>query len=1311
MIRKYTGATIIAFFVIVLAILLLPNYGVAYNKSWDQGHKCVTPGEGEKGWGRYGYDTQNEGDIKGSWPTKDCCKEYCEICPVYANTGRLKKTFTDLMLPGTGPSLSIVRTYLSQDWATSLLGRGWVFNFGRKLTIVRSREGDKRVIVRRRTGEMNFFKENPDGTLELLADYGVTYHLTKNSDGTYIIAEKNGLVQHINTDGKPVSIIDKNGNQLMFEYNSVSCLSRITNASGNYVDFQLGPNGKIASISDNLGRTIAYVYDQNGNLTSSTDPMGYTTQYVNDSENRLTQVIDPRGNIVFSVTYDNFQPPRVATFTEKGETWTISYHDDHTVKTDSSGNTWTYYFNDVGVIERVIDPLGNVKQQQLNKVTSISVDWADDLNGNRTTYSYDSDGNIATITDPLGNTWANNYISGTNLKETEIDKLGRQTRFEYDNNGNLIRKIEDYEGTLKRITSYTYNNIGLFESITNPLGNTTLYEYNSDGNITKITSPSGKSNTFSYDNRGNILSKTDPNGNTVTYNYDLMNRVITKTDALGNTTAYAYDANGNRISETDPSGNITSVMYDTYNRLIQKTDPMGNTLSWTYDSKDNIISKTDVNGNTTVFAYNILNYLISRIDAFGNTTSFVYDNNGNMLTKTDANGNTTTYTYDGLNRLLSISDLLGNTASYAYDASGNIVTTTDANGNTTQFEYNIHGKRVKQIRPMAQEVIYQHDVAGDLVAKINENNNKVEFGYDADGKMVSTVYYAATDHNSPVKTVTYSYDNTGNMVGYVDGITSATYVYDNANRKIAETINYGTFTLTYSYSYNGNGTKNNLTMPGGISYAYTYNANNQIAGIQIPGVGLISYNSYSAYKPSSITLPGGITKNYSYDQLMRVSTIASLSSDQNSIMNYQYAYDNLKNILTKNTEHGNYTYVYDGLYRITNVDNPVLSDESFTYDAVGNRLTESGISGSWVYNQNNELLNYSNLSYEYDNSGNMIRKTEGSHAVNYMYDEDNRLVRVANELGDIIAEYYYDPSGRRLWKSVGGTKIYFLYCDEGLAGEYDENGTAIKTYGYKPNSAWMTDPLFIEQGGEYFFYQSDHLGTPQMITDVNDNIVWSAKNNSFGEASIEVNTIENNLRFSGQYFDEETSLIQNRYRYYDHSTGRYNRKDIILIDDLENHQYVYANNNPVNFSDNYGLVWWCYGLTKAKCISRGTWTNPNYRRHKRRNSNNHCPKLKPHPTGLFGWGGHEDCLGNKWEKDKLLLGIPDFHGYGLGNRTFRRNRSQCTYGTDGNLITSGQYMGTYDYGEPGTKDHCCHDVIPHLENSNYVPNLTNEYNG
>ncbi len=130
----------------------------------------------------------------------------------------------------------------------------------------------------------------------------------------------------------------------------------------------------------------------------------------------------------------------------------------------------------------------------------------------------------------------------------------------------------------------------------------------------------------------------------------------------------------------------------------------------------------------------------------------------------------------------------------------------------------------------------------------------------------------------------------------------------------------------------------------------------------------------------------------------------------------------------------------------------------------------------------------------------------------------------------MIASYYYDPFGRRLWKEVSGTRTYFHYADEGLIGEYESTGTEIKSYGWKPGSAWGTDPLFIKEGSSYFFYHTDHLGTPHKMTAVNGAVVWSAKYSSFGEASVDANsTITNNLRFPGQYFDGETGLYYNYF--------------------------------------------------------------------------------------------------------------------------------------------------------------------------------------
>ena len=59
-------------------------------------------------------------------------------------------------------------------------------------------------------------------------------------------------------------------------------------------------------------------------------------------------------------------------------------------------------------------------------------------------------------------------------------------------------------------------------------------------------------------------------------------------------------------------------------------------------------------------------------------------------------------------------------------------------------------------------------------------------------------------------------------------------------------------------------------------------------------------------------------------------------------------------------------------------------------------------------------------------------------------------------------------------------------------------------------------------------------------------MVWSAEYNSFGKATIGIGTIENNLRFAGQYEDAETGLYYNRYRYYDTEVGRYIRTDPVL---------------------------------------------------------------------------------------------------------------------------------------------------------------------
>jgi RHS repeat-associated protein len=392
----------------------------------------------------------------------------------------------------------------------------------------------------------------------------------------------------------------------------------------------------------------------------------------------------------------------------------------------------------------------------------------------------------------------------------------------------------------------------------------------------------------------------------------------------------------------------------------------------------------------------------------------------------------------------------------------------------------------------------------------------------------------------------------GNLKGYDDGTTTGTYDYDENHRKVTETVDYGAFNLTNTYAYYANGLKKTYTGPDSIPYGYTYDTNNQLTGVSIPGQGMITISAYNWTRPASMTLPGGATKSYVYDPLMRVKQITSRDPGGNAVVDYDYTYDWVDNITAKNTEHGGYGYQYDDLYRLKDVDNPAAAaDEAFTYDGVGNRLTAADTTGNWSYNQNNELGVFDTTSYEYDVNGNMTKKSVDGSVTSYVYNTEDRLAEVwSGEAGSgsLIAAYYYDPFGRRLWKEVGDVRTYFHYADEGLVGEYDAGGNEIKTYGYKPGSTWTTDPLFMEVGSEHYFYHNDHLGTPQKMTAVNGAIVWSAKYEGFGKAVVEVGTVVNNLRFPGQYQDQETGLHYNYHRYYDPAIGRYLRTDPIKLE-------------------------------------------------------------------------------------------------------------------------------------------------------------------
>ena len=146
---------------------------------------------------------------------------------------------------------------------------------------------------------------------------------------------------------------------------------------------------------------------------------------------------------------------------------------------------------------------------------------------------------------------------------------------------------------------------------------------------------------------------------------------------------------------------------------------------------------------------------------------------------------------------------------------------------------------------------------------------------------------------------------------------------------------------------------------------------------------------------------------------------------------------------------------------------------------------------------------------------------------------------------------------------------------------------------------------------KWLYQLTDHLMTPMKMADCGQNIVWSAEYKVFGEVEIDpTSTVVNNIRFPGQYWDEESGLHYNYFRYYSPNFGRYYRYDdfsfslAILLDQNEkmlinalkykfffdNHNlYIYSNNNSIYNTDYYGLISLgcviCKALTILSCES------------------------------------------------------------------------------------------------------------------------------
>ncbi|MBK8186221.1 MAG: RHS repeat protein [Cellvibrio sp.] len=752
-----------------------------------------------------------------------------------------------------------------------------------------------------------------------------------------------------------------------------------------------------------------------------------------------------------------------------------------------------------------------------------------------------------------------------------------------------------------RVWQYTYNELGKTLTVITPqsaLNNSveTTYEYyTSDsadwrkGDLKQITNAAGHSTQYTrYDANGRVLEMRDANNVQMQFTYDLRGRLLTASHGSA-VTQYAYDPVGNLIRVTQPDGVYLEYDYDNASRLIRIRDAQLNKIEYTLDKASNItnISMSDSGGlkYQQQRVYDALSRVQNIINASNNSTTLKYDASGNLTSEVDANNKTTSQTYDGLDQFKQRTDALSGKINYTYDAQGNLTSVKDPRNNTTSYKYNAFDELVELNSPDTGKTTFVYDASGKRTSSTDARNITQAYSYDLLNRLTGIQYPNSAEN------ISYLYDGAtlsasdslyakGKLTSLVTATMRWDFIYDQDGQLNKKRVQLSNLNSTTEYAYDSAGRIVQIIYPNGRWVNYDYNTLGQISGIRTransgaPENTLVSGINYLPFGPAqSFTYGNGLTHTQNYDLNYRLTSI-----QVGGILHRDYVYDAVSNItgITNNINNTqSQTFNYDALNRLTSALGG-YGNLIYTYDAVGNRLSETknGATDTYQYATNSNQLfsvtrNSGNRSFTYDAAGNPTQRTsDDNKSHSNSFNNANRLSSV-NVDGALAATYTYNPLGQRVMKTLAnGTKEIYHYDEAGqLIAVTDGAGVTTREYIY-----WGNQLIGFVANGNIYYAHTDHLNTPQVITNQSQQVVWMGDYEPFGKlAANQSNSIEIFSRFPGQYLDSETGNYHNYFRDYDPSIGRYIESDPIGLAGGIN-TYAYVEGNPISNVDPLGLL-------------------------------------------------------------------------------------------------------------------------------------------
>ncbi len=201
-------------------------------------------------------------------------------------------------------------------------------------------------------------------------------------------------------------------------------------------------------------------------------------------------------------------------------------------------------------------------------------------------------------------------------------------------------------------------------------------------------------------------------------------------------------------------------------------------------------------------------------------------------------------------------------------------------------------------------------------------------------------------------------------------------------------------------------------------------------------------------------------------------------------------------------------YTYDPLYRLTNANYTSGSVFTYTYDAVGNRLTEQtelGATTYYTYDVANRLTNVGLTAYTWDNNGNLLY----DGAITYTYDVANRLITATQSVNTY--GFTYNGLGDRLRQMVNGVPItYALDINTGLT-QVLADGPNVYLYGV--NRVAQQSPTSTD------YFLSDALGSVRQLTTVTASVTLARSYQPFGTILNSTGAGTTSYAFTGEWHD------------------------------------------------------------------------------------------------------------------------------------------------------------------------------------------------